>query len=158
LAVEKKKRGELVIAVAGCVAQQEGERLTKDLPAIDVVLGPDNIPELPSLLASVSTGGLPVVRTVFDVDAPRFLMAEPARRGAASPSAYVTIMKGCDERCSYCIVPTTRGPERYRASDEVVAEIRNLVAAGTVEITLLGQTVNSYRDPAARLARAPEAD
>ncbi len=156
LAQLKRRRGELVIAVAGCVAQQEGERLVAKMPAIDVVLGPDNIPELPSLLADVATGGLPAVRTVFDLDAPRFLVAAPSRAGGAAPSAFVTIMKGCDERCSFCIVPTTRGPERYRPSDEIVGEIARLVDAGTAEITLLGQTVNSYRDPRGLLPLAPD--
>ncbi len=157
LAKIKRKRPELTVVVAGCVAQQEGEALLKKMPAIDVVLGPDNIPELPGLLSSVSLGGLPVARTVFDLDAPQFLPARPVS-GAAAPTAFVTIMKGCDERCSFCIVPHTRGPERYRASDEIVAEIQALCAAGVREVTLLGQTVNSYRDPLAKLPTAPDAD
>jgi tRNA-2-methylthio-N6-dimethylallyladenosine synthase len=158
LALQKKKRGgDLVIAVAGCVAQQEGEKLLARMPDVDVILGPDNVGELPALLAQADGGGLPVVRTVFDVDSPRFLAADPARRGGSPVSTFVTIMKGCDERCSFCIVPHTRGPERYRASREIVAEIRALVAAGSAEITLLGQTVNSYRDPENALPRAPEA-
>ena len=157
LALQKRARGgDLVIAIAGCVAQQEGERLLADMPSLDVVLGPDNIQELPRLLADAASGGLPIVRTVFDTESPRFLMSDPVRGGAPA-STFVTVMKGCDERCSFCIVPHTRGPERYRGSDEIVAEIAALVAAGTAEITLLGQTVNSYRDPLARLARAPEA-
>jgi tRNA-2-methylthio-N6-dimethylallyladenosine synthase len=149
---------EATLVVAGCMAQQEGELIRKRMPGVDVVLGPDNIAELPSILADVSLGGLPVVRTVFDLDAPRFLTAEPARRGGAPASAYVTIMKGCDERCSFCIVPYTRGPERYRGSDEIVGEIRLLVEQGAAEVTLLGQTVNSYRDPQALLSPAPGAD
>gem|GEM_PF-558 len=157
LAPLKRQRPDTLLVVAGCMAQQEGERIRKRMPSIDVVLGPDNIPELPSLLAEVNTGGLPVVRTVFDLDTPRFLQAEPARRGGAPASAYVTIMKGCDERCSFCIVPYTRGPERYRPSDEIVEEIRRITDAGAAEITLLGQTVNSYNDPEKKLARAPEA-
>lgn len=157
IAALKQQRPETLIVVAGCMAQQEGEKIRKRMPSVDVVIGPDNIPELPALLADVSTGGLPVVRTVFDLDAPRFLHAEPSRRGGAPASTYVTIMKGCDERCSYCIVPYTRGPERYRASDEILEEIRCLVDAGAAEITLLGQTVNSYNDPSQKLPRAPEA-
>lgn len=153
LGVLKRSRPDLVIAVAGCVAQQEGERLLKSLPQIDLILGPDNIPELPHLLADLDTGGLPRVRTVFDTDAPSFLMAAP-EYSRASSSAFVTVMKGCNERCSYCIVPYTRGPERYRPSSEILEEVRRLVAAGVREITLLGQTVNSYLDPEGKLPRA----
>lgn len=150
----KKKRPELVIAVAGCVAQQEGQRLLKSLPQIDLIIGPDNIPELPDLLAQLQTGGLPQVRTVFDVEDPAFLAAAP-QLGRVGTCAYVTVMKGCNERCSYCIVPTTRGPERYRSSREIVDECQRLVAAGVREITLLGQTVNSYIDPSGSLEKAP---
>ncbi|HEU4409354.1 MAG TPA: tRNA (N6-isopentenyl adenosine(37)-C2)-methylthiotransferase MiaB [Polyangiaceae bacterium] len=155
-ALKRRPGGGPALVVAGCVAQQEGRGLLKKMPALDVVIGPDNIAELPALLAEVTTGGLPVVRTVFDVDDPRFLQAAAAS-GPAGPSAFVTVMKGCNERCSFCIVPHTRGPERYRASDEIVAEVARLVAAGAAEITLLGQTVNSYRDPLGRLPPAPEA-
>ncbi|MFO0658599.1 MAG: tRNA (N6-isopentenyl adenosine(37)-C2)-methylthiotransferase MiaB [Polyangiaceae bacterium] len=159
LAVLKRTRGELAIVVAGCVAQQEGDRLLKRMPEIDVIVGPDNIPELPDLLAGIGTGGPPVARTVFDVDSPRFLSAAAAESPVTGrATAFVTVMKGCNERCSFCIVPYTRGPERYRSSDEIVEEIRGLVESGTREITLLGQTVNSYRDPLGKLARAPEAD
>ncbi len=140
----KRRTGLLVLA--GCVAQQEGEQLLRDMPYVDAVVGPDNLGELPGILRELDAGAPPVVRTVFDLDAPRFLSstAEPGRVGA---SAYVTTMKGCNERCSFCIVPYTRGSERYRAADEIVAECRALVDAGAREIVLLGQTVNSYRDP-----------
>lgn len=150
----KRRRPELVIGVAGCVAQQEGERLLRALPQIDLIIGPDNIPELPRLLADLDTGGLPQVRTVFDVDAPSFLAARP-QPGHAGATAFVTVMKGCNERCSYCIVPHTRGPERYRPAREIVEEVATLVRAGVREITLLGQTVNSYRDPEGTLPAAP---
>ncbi|APR85253.1 tRNA-i(6)A37 methylthiotransferase [Minicystis rosea] len=156
LAKQKRERRDLVLVVAGCVAQQEGERLIKQMRAIDLVVGPDNIPELPRLLDDLALGAPPLARTVFDTDAPRFLTA-PSVAGA-SPTAFVTIMKGCDERCSFCIVPYTRGPERYRPSHEIVAEIAAMVAAGVREVTLLGQTVNSYKDPAAALAPAPGAN
>ncbi len=154
LGVLKRRRPELVIAVAGCVAQQEGERLLRDLPQIDLVLGPDNIPELPGLLRELATGGPPRVRTQFDLESPQFLQARP-RPDRVAPSAYVTVMKGCDERCSFCIVPYTRGPERYRSATEIIAEVRALVAAGVREVTLLGQTVNSYTDPSGGLPPAP---
>lgn len=156
LAVRKRERPDMLIVVAGCLAQQEGEKLMKRLPAIDLMIGPDNIPELPDLLADALLGGPPAVRTIFDVDAPRFLTAPHAVAG--QPTAYVTTMKGCNERCTYCIVPYTRGPERYRDSQAIVDEIRVLVETGVREITLLGQTVNSYQDPSERLALAPEAD
>ena len=152
----KRAKPSLVIGVAGCMAQQEGERLAKRMPQIDFMLGPDNIGELPSILAQVELGAPPRIRTVFDLDAPQFLnaKAEPGRTGA---TAFVTIMKGCDERCTYCVVPYTRGPERYRSAREILAEIRRLVDAGVREVTLLGQTVNSYRDPEGSLPVAPGA-
>lgn len=148
----KEKHPEMVLVVAGCVAQQEGEKLLGRAKGIDLVLGPDNIPELPRLLDDIGLGAPPVVRTVFDLEAPSFLAASALT--ATSPTSYVTIMKGCDERCSFCIVPYTRGPERYRPSDEIVGEIQAMVTAGVREVTLLGQTVNSYRDPAAKLPKA----
>ncbi len=147
LAPLKEKNPGLVIAVAGCVAQQEGEKLLARVPHLDLVLGPDNIPELPALALEQMAGAPPRARTVFDLDAPRFLAAAP-RPGEAPVSAYVTTMKGCDERCSFCIVPYTRGPERYRPSAEIVEEVARWVSAGAREVTLLGQTVDSYRDAA----------
>lgn len=155
LAKQKRNQRDLVVVVAGCVAQQEGERLIKQLQGIDLVLGPDNIPELPRLLEELALGAPPTVRTVFDTETPKFLTALSV--AGASKTAFVTIMKGCDERCSFCIVPYTRGPERYRPSGEVIAEIAALVAAGVREITLLGQTVNSYTDPTHALPPAPDA-
>jgi len=143
--LKEEKRG-VVIAVAGCVAQQEGERLLHKARFLDVVIGPDNIGELPGLVEHVRAGGPPVARTVFDVDAPGFLEATPAP-SRLEVTAFVTVMKGCDERCTYCIVPHTRGPERYRSSDDIVREIRGMVEGGVREVTLLGQTVNSWFEP-----------
>ena len=157
LGVLKKHRPELIIAVAGCVAQQEGEKLVKSLPQIDVVIGPDNIPQLPQLLRDAALGTPSQVKTVFDIEAPEFLSAEPEVVNGISPSTFVTTMKGCDERCTFCIVPTTRGPERYRPSDEIIGEIVKLTEAGVREITLLGQTVDSYIDPKQALEEAPGA-
>jgi tRNA-2-methylthio-N6-dimethylallyladenosine synthase len=152
LAKLKRARKDLVIVVAGCVAQQEGERLLKHARGVDLVIGPDNIAELPRLLGEVAHGAPPMARTVFDLDGPTFLSATSV--GAGAVTSFVTTMKGCDERCSFCIVPTTRGPERYRPSGEVVAEIAALVSRGVREVTLLGQTVNSYRDPSGALVPA----
>lgn len=140
----KEARPGLLVAVAGCVAQQEGEALLKKSDVVDVVLGPDNIPELPQLLLDAEGGAPPRARTVFDLEDPRFLLATPR---AGEVTSFVTVMKGCDERCTFCIVPTTRGAERYRPADDIVAEIAQLVAGGVREVTLLGQTVNSWFEP-----------
>ena len=149
LAMLKRARPDLVLVVAGCVAQQEGDKLLAREPALDLVIGPDNIPELPALLDERTR----VSRTVFDIDAPRFLSAKP-EAGKVPISAFVTTMKGCDERCSFCIVPYTRGPERYRPGIDIVDECKRFVDAGAREIVLLGQTVDSFRDPA--LPAAPD--
>jgi len=142
----KESHRSAVLAVAGCVAQQEGERLLGRARHVDLVIGPDNIPELPRLVDDARAGAPPRARTVFDLDAPEFLVARP-HPDRPEVSAFVTTMKGCDERCTFCIVPTTRGPERYRPADEVVDEIARLVDGGVREITLLGQTVNSWHPP-----------
>lgn len=144
----KSARSGVVIAVAGCVAQQEGETLLRKAPFVDIVLGPDNIPELAALVEHARGGGPPVARTVFDVDAPSFLDATPVS-SRPEVTAFVTVMKGCDERCTYCVVPNTRGPERYRGADAIVDEVRAMVAGGVREVTLLGQTVNSWFEPRA---------
>lgn len=156
IALIKARRPSLVIGIAGCVAQQEGERLVARMPDVDLVIGPDNIAELPELLALAELGAPAQVRTVFDNEAPRFLEARP-EPGRAKPSEFVTVMKGCNERCAFCIVPYTRGPERYRPAREVIDEVGRLVDAGAREVTLLGQTVNSYTDPEGSLEPAPGA-
>jgi tRNA-2-methylthio-N6-dimethylallyladenosine synthase len=146
LAMLRRTNPDMILAVAGCVAQQEGERLASRFPEVDVVIGPDNARELPEILELQRQGSPPVVRTVFDVDAPHFLSSAPTP-GRTAVSAFVTTMKGCDERCSFCVVPYTRGPERYRPSAEIVSEVERLALAGAREIVLLGQTVDSFRDP-----------
>jgi tRNA-2-methylthio-N6-dimethylallyladenosine synthase len=146
--LKERKRG-LVIAVAGCMAQQQGEALLDRSDLVDIVLGPDNIPELPGLVQHVQDGGQPIARTVFDLEQPAFLTAR-VRPDRPEITSYVTVMKGCDERCTYCIVPYTRGSERYRAATEIVSEIKTLCEGGVREITLLGQTVNSWHEPVLR--------
>jgi len=164
LAPLKKARPDLVIAVAGCVAQQEGEALLQRIRHVDLVIGPDNVPELPALFFEQMGGSPPVARTEFDTASPHFLSWTPppesqaseahrpgrntAAAGRAPVVAFVTTMKGCDERCSFCVVPYTRGPERYRPAREIIEEVRRFVDAGAREVLLLGQTVDSYRDPA----------
>jgi tRNA-2-methylthio-N6-dimethylallyladenosine synthase len=158
LAALKRAKRDLVLVVAGCVAQQEGDRLLAREPALDLVIGPDNIAELPVLLAGAMGGAPPHARAEFDIDLPRFLEARP-EAGKTPISAFVTTMKGCDERCSFCIVPYTRGPERYRPAVDIIDECQRFVAAGAREIVLLGQTVDSFRDPALPLPNVdPDAD
>lgn len=153
----KEAKGDLVIAVAGCLAQQQGEQLLSRLPLVDVVVGPDNLAELPGMIRHVEGGGAPLCRTEFDLEAPSFLTATP-QPGRTEVTAYVTVMKGCDERCTYCIVPYTRGSERYRPASEIVAEVATLVEGGVREITLLGQTVNSWHEPVGSKAAGPMAE
>lgn len=143
LARLKKRRSELVIAVAGCVAQQEGQRIFRRAPHVDIVLGPGAIRRLPALVKQVREEPIQVV----DVVAPS--TAEPAEirpLGGCGrrASAFVTIMSGCDNFCTYCVVPYVRGREISRNPDRILEEIRHLVSAGVREVTLLGQNVNSY--------------
>ena len=139
----KARRGAL-IAVAGCLAQQEKEALLRKVPAVDFVFGPDNLARLPELVERAlgrerfaETGWLDSEEYLF----PRADAA--AARGRAT--AFVTAMKGCDNACAFCIVPHTRGREVSRPVAEVVAECAALAAVGVREVTLLGQNVNSYR-------------
>lgn len=151
---QKERNAELVIALAGCLAQQQGEALLDRMDLVDLVIGPDNIADLPDLVREIEDGAPRIARTGFDLGAPTFLTAK-VRAGQREASAYVTVMKGCDERCTYCIVPYTRGAERYRAADEIVAEIAALCEGGVREITLLGQTVNSWHEPSAAQPPSP---
>jgi tRNA-2-methylthio-N6-dimethylallyladenosine synthase len=138
----KARRGAL-IAVSGCVAQQEKERLLKRVPYVDFVFGPDNIGKLPEMLARAigrerfaETGWMDSEEYVF----PR-ADAEAAR---GRTTAFVTAMKGCDNVCAFCIVPHTRGREVSRAWPEILAECAALAEVGVREVTLIGQNVNSY--------------
>jgi tRNA-2-methylthio-N6-dimethylallyladenosine synthase len=141
----KEENPELVIGVGGCFARQEGEGLIKrSHKAIDLVFGPDNIPELPKMLEQFTEVKKPVVETAFDnKEAVRFL--DIAHDVLDTPhSAMVTIMKGCDKYCSFCIVPHVRGRERYRSPSHILDEIKNLVSEGVREVLLLGQSVTSW--------------
>jgi tRNA-2-methylthio-N6-dimethylallyladenosine synthase len=142
----KGRRRGLRVAVAGCMVQEHGDALLERLDLADVLIGPDNIAELPELLRENEAGDKRLARVELDLDTPRFLSATP-REGGREVCAYVTVMKGCDERCSFCIVPYTRGPERYRPADDIVREVVQLARGGVREVTLLGQTVNSWHDP-----------
>ncbi len=139
----KAKRPEVVIGVTGCVAQQEGERIVKRLPHVDLVLGPQNIYRLPEALEKIRRGRGPVVLTELKKDFKPPLI--PATYDGARPvKAQVTIMQGCDNFCSYCVVPYVRGREVSRPPEDILREIECLVQQGVREVTLLGQNVNSY--------------
>jgi tRNA-2-methylthio-N6-dimethylallyladenosine synthase len=136
-----------VIGVLGCVAQQEGQEIFKRAPWVSLVCGSASYRELPLLLARLEAGEHRV--TGLDTDTDETFETELTRRDHPF-RAYLTIIEGCDKACSYCVVPYTRGPERSRASDSILREVRELADVGYTEIQLLGQTVNSYRDPSNR--------
>src|SRR5579863_4161734 len=134
--------GRMVIAVAGCVAQAEGEQILARAPYVDIVLGPQTYHRLPEMVARASRAGEAVIETDFPAE-DKFDFLPDA---AASPgvTAFLTIQEGCDKFCSFCVVPYTRGAEQSRSQSTVIAEARRLVAAGAREITLLGQNVNAW--------------
>jgi tRNA-2-methylthio-N6-dimethylallyladenosine synthase len=142
-----------IIGVLGCVAQQEGEEIFKRAPWVSLVCGSASYSKLPELLAQVEAGNQRV--TGLDTDTDETFETEITRRD--NPwRAYLTIIEGCDKACSYCVVPYTRGPERSRASDSILREVRQLAELGYSEVQLLGQTVNSYKDPTPRKMRFSE--
>jgi tRNA-2-methylthio-N6-dimethylallyladenosine synthase len=142
-----------IIGVLGCVAQQEGEDIFERAPWVSLVCGSASYWKLPELLAQVEAGNQRV--TGLDTDTDETFETEMTRRD--NPwRAYLTIIEGCDKACSYCVVPYTRGPERSRASDAILREARQLAELGYSEVQLLGQTVNSYKDPTASGMRFSE--
>jgi tRNA-2-methylthio-N6-dimethylallyladenosine synthase len=138
----KEDRG-TIIGVAGCVAQQEGERLLKRVPYLDLVLGTQALPRLPEMVKRIEFSGQRVCDTGVDPDG-GYLKTLPLQSSLKSVKAYVTIMQGCDQFCSYCIVPYVRGRERSRSSREILEEVRHLADLGVKEVCLLGQNVNGY--------------
>ncbi|MDO8526083.1 MAG: tRNA (N6-isopentenyl adenosine(37)-C2)-methylthiotransferase MiaB, partial [Deltaproteobacteria bacterium] len=146
---------EKIIGVCGCVAQEEGAKLLKRFPEIDLIFGPDQIYRLPELLELVESTNRPAVATelINTAEDYHFLDAVPATR-LHGPTAFITIMKGCNSHCSYCIVPKVRGTEVYREARDIIREIEAMVERGCREVTLLGQNVNSYRDPKAETSFA----
>src|SRR2546429_251743 len=149
---EKQSEGK-VIGVLGCVAQQEGEDIFRRAPWVSLVCGSASYSKLPEMIAQLETGNQRV--TGLDTDTDETFETEVTRRD--NPwRAYLTIIEGCDKACSYCVVPFTRGPERSRASDSILREVRELAELGYSEVQLLGQTVNSYADPTSRKMRFSE--
>ena len=133
-----------VFGVLGCVAQQEGEAIFERAPHVSLVAGSASYTKLPEMLVQLEAGDRRVTGLSFEgaetFDTPFTRRDNPHR-------AYITIIEGCDKSCAYCVVPFTRGPERSRTSASVLAEARSLADMGYTEVQLLGQNVNSYRDP-----------
>jgi tRNA-2-methylthio-N6-dimethylallyladenosine synthase len=133
-----------IIGVLGCVAQQEGERFFERAPQVSLVCGSASYAKLPGLLDQLESGHRRVKG--LDLDTEDCFETELTRR-ANRFRAYLTIIEGCDQRCAFCVVPMTRGPERSRSSGKILAECRRLIDAGYTEIQLLGQIVNGWHDP-----------
>ncbi len=144
----KLQRKDVVVGVVGCMAQLESDRILKRAPFVTVIAGPQKSHVIPGLVAEAAATRRPAIDLRMDQDpepleTSHVLRESPWRAG-------VTISEGCNRKCSFCVVPFTRGRERNRESANIVREARELVAQGYVEVVLLGQTVNSYRDPARR--------
>jgi tRNA-2-methylthio-N6-dimethylallyladenosine synthase len=136
----KRKRPEVIIAIGGCFAQQEQEKIFEKLPHVDIVFGTKSIPHLPELIKKVYTGKQHICLADMDGSAINSL----PRLRQEKHHGWVSITTGCNNFCSYCIVPYVRGREISRSLEEIVAEVKQLVADGVIEVTLLGQNVNSY--------------
>ena len=133
-----------VFAVLGCVAQQEGEKIFERAPHVSLVAGSASYTRLPEMLVQLEAGSRRVTGLSLDTDE---TFDTPFTRRDNPHRAYITIIEGCDKSCAYCVVPFTRGPERSRTGESVMAEARRLAEQGYTEVQLLGQNVNSYRDP-----------
>ena len=140
--LQRHKRSGSILGVVGCMAQRLGPILLERVPAVDLVAGPDAYRNLPALLVHAGAG---VRRADVEYRGWEHYEDIPQVR-EPGPTAFVTVQRGCDYRCTFCIVPTTRGPERSRRLEDVVREVRELAGSGVSEVTLLGQTVNSYQD------------
>lgn len=157
--IKQDKSGEYIIAVAGCVAQAEGEEILARAPYVDIVLGPQTYHRLPEMVARAERGaaqnrlrneigagrkvaGLGILDTDFPVEAKFDFL--PAPTGAPGVTAFLSIQEGCDKFCTFCVVPYTRGAEYSRSVAQIVTEAEQLVALGVREVTLLGQNVNAY--------------
>jgi len=134
--------GEMIVAVAGCVAQAEGAEIMARQPAVDLVIGPQSYHRLPELIARVHRAS--GERLAADFEPRAKFDSLPSARQAGGVTAFLTVQEGCDKFCTFCVVPYTRGPEFSRPSGAIEAEARALVAGGAREITLLGQNVNAY--------------
>ena len=142
----RRNGGDCIIAVAGCVAQAEGEELVRRAPAVDIVVGPQSYHRLPDLLKRRATSRTAVIETEFPA-AEKFETL-PAPKPRAPASAFLTVQEGCDKFCTFCVVPYTRGAEYSRPVAQILDEAKRLAERGVKEITLLGQNVNAYHGAA----------
>ena len=152
----KQSRRQRIIGVLGCMAQKDQAQILRRAPHVDLVLGPGQLGRLREALEEIQNGRGPVVYTSWPRTAgPRaeiarsFATFDPPRRSevrAVRHQALVRVMSGCDKFCTYCVVPSVRGPEQSRPATQIEAEVRRLAEQGVVEVTLIGQTVNSYHD------------
>lgn len=138
----KETNPNLVIGVGGCVASQEGEHIRQRASYVDIIFGPQTLHRLPEMINQVQGTRSPIVDVSFPEIEKFDRLPEPRAEG---PTAFVSIMEGCNKYCSYCVVPYTRGEEVSRPSDDILLEIAQLAAQGVREVNLLGQNVNAYR-------------
>ncbi|HAD43644.1 MAG TPA: tRNA (N6-isopentenyl adenosine(37)-C2)-methylthiotransferase MiaB, partial [Plesiomonas shigelloides] len=138
----KEKNPDLIIGVGGCVASQEGDHIRQRAPYVDIVFGPQTLHRLPEMINRLRGNHSPIVDVSFPEIEKFDRLPEPRAEG---PTAFVSIMEGCNKYCTYCVVPYTRGEEVSRPADDILLEIAQLAAQGVREINLLGQNVNAYR-------------
>ncbi|MAY79204.1 MAG: tRNA (N6-isopentenyl adenosine(37)-C2)-methylthiotransferase MiaB [Deltaproteobacteria bacterium] len=148
LKIKRTEDRPVTVAVAGCVAQQEGQKLLNRYRELDLVFGPDAVPRVRELVDAARSDVPRATKQVLDtefLDLETYAFASELDPGSTGQvGAFVTIQKGCDNKCTFCIVPTTRGPEVSRSSDQILEEVKGLADTGVREITLIGQNVNSY--------------
>ncbi|OKL44474.1 tRNA (N6-isopentenyl adenosine(37)-C2)-methylthiotransferase MiaB [Pseudovibrio exalbescens] len=143
---EKAKDGkQMMVSVAGCVAQAEGAEISRRAPVVDLVVGPQSYHRLPELLNRASNGSK-VVETEFDIEEKFEHLAKPTKEAVRKRgvTSFLTVQEGCDKFCTFCVVPYTRGAEVSRSVEQIVGEARRLAGAGVREVTLLGQNVNAW--------------
>jgi tRNA-2-methylthio-N6-dimethylallyladenosine synthase len=145
LGQRKRERPDLVIGVAGCLAQVKGEQILERAPWVDFVLGTGEVERVGEIVERVRAERRQISARELPVDSPEYQFRQISRDSAFQ--AYVTAIEGCDQFCTFCIVPFTRGRERSRRAAEILEEVELLAARGYSEVTLLGQTVNAYQDP-----------
>jgi len=138
----KEQKPDILVGMAGCVAQLYGEKLLERAPYLDFVLGPRAIPKLPEIIAELEIGHTRIVETSYDIEEPFDVLPHHEENKVTS---FLSIQQGCNKLCTYCIVPTVRGKEINRPVDQIITEAKYLVNKGVKEITLIGQTVNSWK-------------